>query len=81
MMMIRMDKKPDKQAPREYLLTKLQGQSVFKGEPITTSEGNEGYAIVTRSGSPIDNGLARCDGPRFIAARAFSFSRAPADRQ
>ena len=57
MMMIRMDKKPDKQAPREFLLTKLQGQSVFKGEPITTSEGNEGYAIVTRSGSPIDNGL------------------------
>ena len=57
MMMIRMDKKPDKQAPREYLLTKLQGQSIFKGEPITTTEGNEGYAIVTRSGSPIDNGL------------------------
>ncbi len=34
-----------------------EGQSTFKGEPITTSEGNEGYTIVTRSGSPIDNGL------------------------
>ena len=34
-----------------------RAQSVFKGEPITTAEGNEGYTIVTRSGSPIDNGL------------------------
>ncbi|HEX5162519.1 MAG TPA: M48 family metalloprotease [Steroidobacteraceae bacterium] len=56
MMMIMIDKKPAKQAPREFMLTKLQGQSVFKGEPITTSEGNEGYAIVARTGSPIDNG-------------------------
>jgi predicted Zn-dependent protease len=54
---IMIDKKPEKQAPREFLLTKLKGASTFKGEPITTSEGNEGYAIVTRSGSPIDNGL------------------------
>jgi predicted Zn-dependent protease len=57
MMKIMIDKKPEKQAPREFLLSKLQGQSVLKGEPITTSEGNEGYAIVTRGGSPIDGGL------------------------
>jgi predicted Zn-dependent protease len=64
LMQIMIEKKPEKQAPREFLLTKLQGASSFKGEPITTSEGNEGYAIVTRSGSPIDNGL----GPvRWIA--------------
>jgi predicted Zn-dependent protease len=56
-MQIMIDKKPDKQAPREFLLSKLQGASVFKGAPITSSEGNEGYTIVTRSGSPIDNGL------------------------
>ncbi|MEJ0086204.1 MAG: M48 family metalloprotease [Pseudomonadota bacterium] len=56
---ILIDRKPDKQAPREFLLSKLQGASVFKGEPITTSEGNEGYTIVTRNGSPIDNGPAR----------------------
>src|SRR6187551_2765001 len=56
---IMIDRKPDKQAPREFLLTKLQGASVFKGEAITTSEGNEGYAIVTRNGSPIDNGPTR----------------------
>jgi len=57
MMRIMIDRKPDKQAPREFLLSKLQGQSVFKGEPITSTEGNEGYTIVTRGGSPIDNGL------------------------
>jgi predicted Zn-dependent protease len=64
MMQIMIDRKPEKQAPREFMLSKLQGASTFKGEPITTSEGNEGYAIVTRSGSPVDNGL----GPvRWIA--------------
>lgn len=55
-MQIMVDRKPDKQAPREFLLTKLRGQSVFKGESFTTGEGNEGYAVVARTGSPIDNG-------------------------
>jgi predicted Zn-dependent protease len=59
MMKVLVDRKPDKQAPREFLLSKLQGQSVFKGEPFTSSEGNEGYAIVTRGGSPINNGPVR----------------------
>src|SRR6186713_1344395 len=53
---ILIDRKPDKQAPREFVLSKLKGQSVFKGEPLT-ADGNEGYTVVTRSGSPIDNGL------------------------
>jgi predicted Zn-dependent protease len=53
---IMIDRKPDKQAPREFLLSKLQGASVFKGEPLNV-DGNDGYTIVTRSGSPIDNGL------------------------
>src|SRR3954464_5679125 len=56
-MQIMIDKKPEKQAPREFLLTKLKGASTFKGEAFSTTEGNEGDAIVTRSGSPIDNGL------------------------
>jgi predicted Zn-dependent protease len=56
MMQIMIDAKPEKQAPREFLLSKLKGQSVFKGEPLT-SDGNEGYTVVARSGSPIDNGL------------------------
>jgi predicted Zn-dependent protease len=57
LMQIMIDKKPDKQAPREFLLSKLKGQSVFKGEPITSTDGKEGYTVVARSGSPIDNGL------------------------
>src|SRR5262245_9280666 len=56
MMKVMIDRKPDKQAPREFLLSKLQGASVLKGGPITSTEGNEGYAIVTRNGSPIDGG-------------------------
>ncbi|HEY6125543.1 MAG TPA: M48 family metalloprotease [Steroidobacteraceae bacterium] len=52
---VMIDAKPDKQAPREFLLTKLKGASTFKGEPITTADG-EGYMVVARSGSPIDNG-------------------------
>jgi predicted Zn-dependent protease len=55
-MMITVEPKPEKQAPREFLLTKLRGQSVFKGEPITGGDGTEGYTLVARSGSPIDNG-------------------------
>ncbi len=55
-MQIQIDAKPEKQAPREFLLAKLKGASVFKGEPITV-DGNEGYTLVTRNGSPIDNGL------------------------
>jgi len=53
---IMIDRKPDKQAPREFLLSKLQGASVFKGEPLVGAENTDGYTIVTRSGSPIDNG-------------------------
>jgi predicted Zn-dependent protease len=55
-MQIQIDRKPEKQAAREFLLSKLKGASVMKGEPITV-DGNEGYTLVTRSGSPIDNGV------------------------
>jgi predicted Zn-dependent protease len=53
---IMIDAKPEKQAPREFLLSKLKGASIFKGEPLTV-DGNDGYTVVTRGGSPIDNGL------------------------
>lgn len=56
-MQVMVDAKPEKQAPREFLLSKLKGQSIFKGEPLQGSDGMEGYTVVTRSGSPIDNGL------------------------
>src|SRR5262245_878364 len=55
-MQVLVDRKPEKQAPREFLMSKLQGASVFKGEPLTV-DGNDGYSIITRNGSPIDNGL------------------------
>jgi predicted Zn-dependent protease len=54
---VTIDAKPEKQAPREFLLTKLKGQSVFKGEPLEGSDDMEGYTALTRSGSPIDNGV------------------------
>ncbi len=57
LMQITIDAKPEKQAPREFLLGKLRGAPVFKGEPLAGADGNDGYTIVTRSGSPIDNGL------------------------
>src|SRR5690349_23215051 len=56
-MQVMIEAKPEKQAPREFLLTKLKGQSVFKGEPLVGSDDMEGYTALTRSGSPIDNGL------------------------
>jgi predicted Zn-dependent protease len=59
MMRVFIDAKPEKQAPREYLLGKIGGAPVLKGEPITSDDGKEGYAIVTRQGSPIDNGPVR----------------------
>ena len=36
-MQVMIDAKPDKQAPREFLLSKLKGASMFKGEAITTA--------------------------------------------
>jgi predicted Zn-dependent protease len=56
-MQVMVDAKPDKQAPREFLLSKLKGQAVFKGEPLQGEDGMEGYTLVARTGSPIDNGL------------------------
>jgi predicted Zn-dependent protease len=54
---ITIEPRPEKQAPREFMLTKLKGQSVFKGEALQGDDGMEGYTALTRSGSPIDNGL------------------------
>src|SRR5690349_20626675 len=55
-MQVMIEPKPEKQAPREFMLTKLKQASVFKGEALQGEDGMEGYTIVTRSGSPIDNG-------------------------
>lgn len=47
--------RPEKKAPREFLLEKLRGASLAHGEEIS-SNGMEGYTVVTRSGSPLDGG-------------------------
>jgi predicted Zn-dependent protease len=54
-MQITADKRPEKKAPREFLLEKLKGASYAGGESLS-SNGMDGYALITRSGSPLDNG-------------------------
>lgn len=55
--------RPDGQAPREFLIEKLKGQTLAGGTPLTVN-GMEGYSVLTRTGSPLDSGA----GPvRWIA--------------
>ncbi|MBK6597179.1 MAG: M48 family metalloprotease [Proteobacteria bacterium] len=49
------DARPEKQGPREFLLEKLRGNSLVGGE-VVSSNGNDGYSVLTRGGSPLDNG-------------------------
>jgi predicted Zn-dependent protease len=58
LMQITVEKRPEKQSPREYLLSKLKGGSFARGEDLSV-DGMEGYTLITRSGSPLDGG----DGP------------------
>ena len=46
---------PPSQGPREFLLTQLRGATVVGGEQFT-SNGMDGYSVITTSGSPLDNG-------------------------
>jgi predicted Zn-dependent protease len=52
---ITVDKRPERQSPREYLLSKLRGGSFSRGEDLSV-DGMEGYTLITRSGSPLDGG-------------------------
>lgn len=54
-MQVTLDPRPPTQSPREFLLTRLKGQSVAVSEAIE-SNGMEGYSVVTRGGSPLDGG-------------------------
>jgi predicted Zn-dependent protease len=54
-MQVTVDAKPPSKAPREFLLEKLKGNSIASGEAFT-SNGNEGYTVLTRNGSPLDGG-------------------------
>src|SRR5262249_42128539 len=65
LMQITVDKRPEKQSPREYLLSKLRGGSFSRGGDLSV-DGMEGYTLITRSGSPLDGG----EGPLRGAAGA-----------
>lgn len=54
-MQLTADARPEKKGPREFLLEKLRGASISGGESINVN-GMEGYALVTRNGSPLDGG-------------------------
>jgi predicted Zn-dependent protease len=46
---------PPGRGPREFLLSQVKGASVTAGEEFS-SNGMDGYALVTRTGSPLDGG-------------------------
>src|SRR2546429_9576005 len=62
LMQLTVEKRPEKQSPREFLLQKLRGASISRGEALAVA-GMEGYAVITRSGSPLDGG----EGPVRLA--------------
>jgi predicted Zn-dependent protease len=62
-MQISAEARPDNKSPREFLLEHLKGATLAEGKSVTIN-GMEGFSVVTRGGSPLDNG----SGPiRFIA--------------
>lgn len=55
LMQVTIDPKPANKGPREFLLEKLRGGSFAKGEALAVN-GMDGYAVITRHGSPLDSG-------------------------
>jgi predicted Zn-dependent protease len=55
LMQVTLEKRPEKQAPREFLLQRLRGAAIVRGDALSV-HGMEGYALITRSGSPLDGG-------------------------
>jgi predicted Zn-dependent protease len=55
LMQITVEKRPEKQSPREFLLEKLKSASFARSAELSVN-GMEGYTLVTRSGSPLDAG-------------------------
>ena len=87
-MQITIDKRPDNKAPREFLMSQLSGQAISSSQAIS-SHGYDGFAVVTSTGSPLDNGAGPVrwivlykDKSAFIfagASRAASGGRPEAD--
>jgi predicted Zn-dependent protease len=61
-MQVTVEKRPDKKSPREYLLAQLRGIPIAHGDTLAV-HGMEGYALITRNGSPLDGG----EGPVRLA--------------
>ncbi len=62
-MQITTEPRPANKSPREFLLADLKRADLIGGEPLSIN-GMDGYTVLTRDGSPLDNGA----GPiRFIA--------------
>jgi predicted Zn-dependent protease len=55
LLQVTVEKRPQRQSPREFLLGKLRGGSFSAGADISV-DGLEGYALITRTGSPLDGG-------------------------
>ena len=55
LLQITIEKRPEKQSPREFLLAKLKGGAFARGADLSV-DGMEGYTLITRSGSPLDGG-------------------------
>jgi predicted Zn-dependent protease len=52
---VTLEKAPEKKSPREFLLARLHGAEIIRGDALSV-HGMEGYALVTRTGSPLDGG-------------------------
>lgn len=54
-MQITSEQRPSDKSPRDFMLERLKGVTLAGGEPVTIN-GMEGYTLLTRSGSPLDQG-------------------------
>jgi len=54
-MQVTIASRDEKKSPREFLMTQLKGASFTKGEELKVGD-MEGYALITRTGSPLDGG-------------------------
>jgi len=54
-MQVTVEPRPENKSPREFLITQLKGKSLAGGESLSIN-GMDGYAVLTRDGSPLDNG-------------------------
>jgi predicted Zn-dependent protease len=55
LMQVTLERRPDEKSPRQFLLDKLKGASFERGADISVN-GMQGFALITRSGSPLDGG-------------------------